>query len=260
VKFAGARNYEGVLLIDKPLGISSFGVVARIRRLLGIKKIGHAGTLDPLATGLLVILVGAATKRCGEFVSDEKVYHACICLGSTTAGDDREDTVLRRDPYAHIDETHIRKILSSFLGTQSQVPPAFSAKKISGVPSYRKARVGSCVCPPSQTITIHRINFLHYQAPLLEIEIKCSKGTYVRAIARDLGTKLGCGAHLHGLRRIQSGKFFIRDAIPLTSLASCTRASGFPVINCGDAMPQAEDGNQIGEQQAIDTHIGDLPG
>jgi tRNA pseudouridine55 synthase len=211
----GGNGYEGILLIDKPLGLSSFGVVARIRRLLGIKKVGHGGTLDPLATGLLVVLVGNATKRCGEFLSDGKVYRACICLGSTTIGDDREGHVIRREPHEHIDETHIRKILPTFLGTQLQVPPVFSAKKINGVPSYKKARAGGCICPPPQEITIHRMDFCRYQAPLLELEIECSKGTYVRAIARDMGIKLGCCAHLHGLRRIQSGKFSIQDAIPL---------------------------------------------
>jgi tRNA pseudouridine55 synthase len=219
VNFSGliwnGNGYDGVLLIDKPLGLTSFGVVARIRRLLGIKKVGHGGTLDPLATGLLIVLVGNATKRCGEFLASQKTYRAVICLGSITIGNDREGRVTRREPYGHIDETHIRKVLPSFLGTQLQIPPAFSAKKIKGVPFYKRARAGDCVCPSPQEITIYRIDFCRYKAPLLEFEIECSKGTYVRTIAGDIGIKLGCGAHLYGLRRIQCGVFSIQDAIPL---------------------------------------------
>jgi tRNA pseudouridine55 synthase len=256
----GKGGYEGVLPMDKPLGLSSFGVVARVRRLLGVKKIGHGGTLDPLATGLLVILVGSATKRCEEFMADGKVYRACICLGSVTAGDDREGQVLSRAPHEHIDETRIRQILPFFLGAQLQIPPAFSAKKINGVPFYRRARAGIRTCPPPQMITIHRIDFCRYRAPLLELEIECTKGTYVRALARDLGMKLGCGAHLHGLRRTRSGNFSIGDAISLADLAAQVGASGPPLVNRDDAVAQAENGEQIGEQQAIDAGIGDLPG
>ncbi|MDR2677354.1 MAG: tRNA pseudouridine(55) synthase TruB [Puniceicoccales bacterium] len=214
----GVKGYEGVLLVDKPLGLSSFGVVARIRRLLGIKKVGHGGTLDPLATGLLIVLVGNATKRCGEFMGARKIYRARICLGSVTAGDDREGPILRREAHVHIDETHIRRILPSFLGTQLQTPPAFSAKKINGMPSYKRAQTGIFTCPPPQTITVYRIDFLRYQAPLLEVEIECSKGTYVRTLAKDMGTKLGCGAHLHALRRTRSGNFSVENAQTLNAL------------------------------------------
>ncbi|MDR1456907.1 MAG: tRNA pseudouridine(55) synthase TruB [Puniceicoccales bacterium] len=226
MNFAGLASdidcREGIILIDKPLGLSSFGVVARVRRLLGVKKVGHTGTLDPLATGLLIVLVGKATKRCTEFIADGKVYRACICLGSNTSGDDREGNVTKRWHYEHIDETHIREILPLFLGAQLQTPPIFSAKKINGIPCHRKARAGICLCPPPQKINIYRIDFCRYQAPLLEVEIECSKGTYVRAVARDIGTKLGCGAHIHNLRRTQSGNFSVQNAISLVEVAKHT--------------------------------------
>jgi tRNA pseudouridine55 synthase len=214
----GKNGYEGILLINKPLGFSSFRVVATVRRLLGIRKVGHAGTLDPLATGLLVILVGDATKQSDALMAGNKIYRARIRLGVTTNTDDREGFSQQTLPHEHLDEQAIREILSSFLGQQMQIPPQFSAKKVAGKVAYKAARSGIFVPLQPRMITIYRMDFLRYQAPLLEFDVECSKGTYIRALARDIGTKLGCGAHLHQLCRLQSGNFSLADAISLDQM------------------------------------------
>ncbi|MDR0428824.1 MAG: tRNA pseudouridine(55) synthase TruB [Puniceicoccales bacterium] len=215
---------NGLLLVDKPLGISSFSVVARVRRICNVKKVGHGGTLDPLATGLMVLLLGNATKLFGAIAGGDKGYEARICLGSTSTTDDREGEITARKPFENIDEQMVRAALTLFQGKQRQVPPIFSAKKINGTAAYQFARDGRDITLEACDVFVHSIVLQRFQAPFLDFNLLCSKGTYVRSLARDLGKKLHCGAHLHALRRTKSGCFSLQNALPLESLYQISAA------------------------------------
>jgi tRNA pseudouridine55 synthase len=206
---------DGLLLIDKPLGWTSFAVVSHLRWILSVKKMGHGGTLDPLATGLLIVLVGKATRQFSQFSQSDKTYEACIRFGFSTETDDREGRPLEDCTFSSLAEEKIQKILPSFLGEQWQRPPTFCAKKWKGVPYHCRARRGIFLEPPPQKIRIHRLEFLDWNAPLLRLRICGSGGIYVRSFARDLGQSLRCPAHLHALRRIRSGNFSLEQAISL---------------------------------------------
>ncbi len=208
---------EGILLVDKPANMSSFAVVSAARRKLGVKKIGHGGTLDPFATGLLVLLVGRSfTKRAGEFLNGDKAYRATLKLGSSTDSFDLDGTIVNTSEKVPTRE-EVEDVLRQFQGTIEQVPPMFSAKKIGGVRLYELARKGQVVerKPVSVTLTTTLIN---YSYPELEIEVKASKGTYIRSLAEDIGQALGSYAHLISLRRIESGRFSLRDSVDFADL------------------------------------------
>ncbi|MDR0678645.1 MAG: tRNA pseudouridine(55) synthase TruB [Puniceicoccales bacterium] len=210
---------RGILLIDKPLGLSSAGAVGRLRRRTGkAVPVGHGGTLDPLATGLLVLLVGPATKRSDPITRGDKTYEATVRFGFSTAGDDREGLPSHWGHFPSLARGRIEQVLAAFVGELLQRPPAFSAKKIRGVPSYRLARRGYAAPGEPEPITIHSIESVRWSAPLLSFTIHCSKGTYVRSLARDLGEALGCPAHLYALRRTHSGPFPLSAALPLQNL------------------------------------------
>lgn len=213
-----SNELEGVLLIDKPPGMTSHDVVDRVRRVLRMKRIGHAGTLDPMATGLLIILVGKATKLSQYLMSLDKEYEGTITLGSTTNTHDAEGEVVSTRPVPPLTEQAARELMATFIGDQYQTPPMFSAKKQDGVPLYKLARKGQEVEREPRFIRISSFELLRFELPHLHIRLRCSKGTYVRTIAHDLGEKAGCGAHLSSLRRTASDRFSVAQAIPLAEL------------------------------------------
>jgi tRNA pseudouridine55 synthase len=210
----------GIFIIDKPADISSFGVVSRMRRILNMKKVGHAGTLDPFATGLLIICAGRpATKLISLFMEGEKEYFATLQLGVETETLDTEGVVTNRCPVGHISAARVESCLMGFHGTQMQVPPAYSALKHKGKPLYYYARKGIEITKEPRQIDISVIERsdgggdLTGDTPELGIRVVCSKGTYIRTLGADIGRALGCGAHLRQLRRTRSGCFSIDDSI-----------------------------------------------
>lgn len=206
---------EGVLLIDKPQGLTSHDVVDRVRRKLKIKRVGHAGTLDPGATGLLIILVGKATKLSQFLRSLSKVYEGTVVLGKETDSQDSDGEVVAEKPVPELTEEDVLKYMAQFKGDQYQTPPMYSAKKINGVPLYKMARKGKEVEREPRFIRISSFEMDRWESPLIEFTIACSKGTYVRTVAHDLGQVIGCGAHLTDLRRTEIERFVIEDSITL---------------------------------------------
>ena len=210
-----------VLYIDKPLTWTSFDVVNKIRKslrhYLGIQKIkvGHAGTLDPLATGLVIICTGKATKQIMQFQDMDKAYTAQVRLGATTPSFDLETEIDQSYPWEHITIDHIEQALSELSGEQEQMPPLFSAKSVDGKRAYSMARKGKQVALKPQQIHISRLELISSELPDLTLHVECSKGTYIRSLARDLGEKLHSGAHLSGLRRTRIGPYKIDKAISL---------------------------------------------
>src|SRR3989337_2479213 len=209
---------SGVLVVDKPVGLTSHDVVQIIRRGTGIRRAGHTGTLDPRASGVLVILIGPAV-RLSEYVSaSDKRYQATIRLGSSTDTYDAEGTVTGLSSEEHISEDKFFDILQTFVGEIEQVPPPYSAVKVKGRKAYEMAREGEEVNLEPRMIQVFSLEVLEWAPPEVVIDVYCSSGTYVRSLANDLGSELGCGAHLIGLRRTKSGKFTLRDAVPLRRL------------------------------------------
>ena len=209
---------DGILLIDKPYGCSSFDVIRRLKYHFGIKKIGHAGTLDPLATGLIIIVLGKATKLSQHLMCGIKEYTGSVELGVKTSTYDKEGEITETHSVEGIDKGIIEKTMRTFWGDQYQQPPMFSAKKRDGVPLYKLARKGHDVEREPNFITIFKFDAVAYEAPNVHFHVRCSKGTYIRSLAHDLGEKLGCGGHLAALRRIKSGSFSIESAVPLEDL------------------------------------------
>ena len=213
---------EGAILyIDKPLTWTSFDVVNKIRKSLkyhlGIQKIkvGHAGTLDPLATGLVIICTGKATKQIMQYQDMDKEYTAQVRLGATTPSFDLETEVDKSYPWEHITQEQIEKALSDFTGEQEQMPPIYSAKSVDGKRAYVMARKGKRVELKPQKIHISRLELLSVKLPDLSLQVECSKGTYIRSLAGDLGEKLDSGAHLTGLRRTRIGPYELDRAISI---------------------------------------------
>lgn len=218
------KEIEGVLLVDKPSGMTSHDVVYRLRRKLQIQRIGHAGTLDPMATGLLIMLIGKATRISQYLISVDKVYEGEITLGSTTNSQDAEGEVMETRPVPPLTEAEILATMKTFLGDQYQIPPMFSAIKVGGVPLYKMARQGEEVVREPRFIRVSAFELVSLALPKLTFRLDCTKGTYVRTIAHDLGTKLGCGAHLSALRRTGSGKFNIGQCTTLDAIQELSLA------------------------------------
>ncbi|MDY3914226.1 MAG: tRNA pseudouridine(55) synthase TruB [Phocaeicola sp.] len=208
-----------ILYINKPYKWTSFAVVNKLRyhisKKIGVKKIkvGHAGTLDPLATGVMIICTGKATKRIEEFQYQTKEYIATLCLGATTPSFDLETEMDAYFPYEHISEEQTKQVLQTFIGAIEQVPPAFSACKIDGKRAYDLARKGKEVNLKAKTLVIDEIELLQFAPPLLKIRVVCSKGTYIRALARDIGIALKSGAHLTALERTRIGNIRLPDCL-----------------------------------------------
>lgn len=208
---------SGILTINKPLGLSSHGVVALVRKGSGIAKVGHAGTLDPLATGVLVVLLGQAV-RVSEYVMDlPKVYRSTIALGQATTTYDAEGEVVSTSP-VDVSREQIEHALDRFVGTIDQTPPPYSAAKVGGERAYRLARQGRPVALAPRPARVYRMELLRFRPPTIEIEVECGRGTYIRSIAHDLGIALGCGGHVSSLARTRVGPFDIESALDIASL------------------------------------------
>ena len=210
---------EGLILVNKPSGITSHDVVDFVRNRLGIKKVGHAGTLDPLAEGLLVVLVGRYTKFFKRFVEFRKEYIGVLKLGETTTTGDSEGKILKKTSYDNITEDDIHMAFKGFLGEIEQVPPMVSAKRIEGKRLYSLARKGITVERKPQKINIYKLEVLDISLPLVEFYVQCSKGTYIRKLAEDMGEKLGCGAHIIKIQRKAIGPFKLDDAVGLNKIS-----------------------------------------
>ncbi len=212
------KEFEGVLLVDKPTDHTSHDVVARLRGKFKMKRIGHAGTLDPSATGLLVMLVGKATRVSQYMMSAEKEYTGTVVLGAVTNTQDADGEVLETRPVPELSEADIVAAMKSFKGDQYQTPPMFSAIKIDGQPLYKSARKGEEVEREPRFIRVMQYDLKRWESPEIDFLVRSSKGTYVRTLAHDLGQKLGCGGHLKDLRRTASGDLRVDDALPLETL------------------------------------------
>src|SRR5437764_15291586 len=213
---------DGAILIDKPSGPTSHDVVDAIRRHFQIKKVGHCGTLDPNATGLLIIVLGRGTKLSEKLMSDDKVYEGTIKFGETTNSYDADGELLTSLPVPPITLDQLNEAAEVFVGDQMQTPPMVSAVKIKGVPLYKLARKGMEVEREARLIHIYNFRFTGYTEPIAHFRLACTKGTYVRSIAHDLGQKLGCGAHLATLRRVDSGKYDVANATSLDQVLTLT--------------------------------------
>lgn len=209
------ESFGGGLLIDKPKDWTSFDVVNKLKKVLNFKKIGHTGTLDPFATGLLILLINKYTKKQQEFTNLDKTYYATIKLGATTKTFDptsEEENVVE---IGHLSKEQIVEAIFSFVGNYEQIPPLYSAKKISGKRLYELARKNIKVDVKPTTVKIYSINRLDLDLPYVSFEVKCSKGTYIRSLANDIGKKLGVGAYLYDLRRTEIGDFSVNNALSL---------------------------------------------
>ena len=213
---------DGAILVDKPAGPTSHDVVDAIRRKFGIKKVGHCGTLDPNATGLLIIVLGRGTKLSERLMGDDKVYEGTIKFGEATDSYDCDGEITASRPVPLLTLDQLNEEAAKFIGDLMQVPPMVSAIKKDGVPLYKLARKGIEVEREPRLIHIYNYRFTEYAEPLGKFRVACTKGTYIRSLAHDLGQKLGCGAHLTTLRRSASGKFDVADALPLETILKLT--------------------------------------
>ena len=216
--------FDGALLVDKPAGPTSHDIVEFVRSQFGIAKVGHAGTLDPAATGLLILLLGRGTKLSEKLMTDDKVYAGWMRLGETTHSYDADGEVTASAPVPPLDVEKLNAAAESFLGDQLQTPPMVSAVKKDGVPLYKLARKGIDVPREPRLVHIYNFRFNAYEEPCASFRVACTKGTYVRSLVHDLGQKLGCGAHLATLRRVVSGRFDVADAIEFEQLLKMSRA------------------------------------
>lgn len=253
---------DGLVVVDKPSGITSHGVVARVRRLAGTRKVGHAGTLDPMATGVLVLGVNRATRLLGHLTLTDKSYRATIRLGVTTTTDDAEGETIARHGTQGVTPEAVREGLAAMVGTIDQRPSAVSAIKVDGVRAYARVRAGEAVDLPARQVRIDRIEVAAIRGDDIDIEVDCSSGTYIRAIARDLGERLGVGGHLTALRRTRVGAFGEAEAHSLEALdehfalipiAQAARAS----FAAFDADPEQADDVRVGRSLAADLGSGD---
>lgn len=230
---------NGIVVVDKPAGISSAGVVARVKAILGAKKVGHAGTLDPFATGVLICCLNRATRLSRFLLQGDKSYEAELFLGIATDTQDATGAVIQHRDVAHIREEHVRETAARFVGTINQIPPVYSALKHRGTPLYKLARRGEAVEKPARPVRIRRLEIREVNLPTVRFEVTCSAGTYVRTLCADMGRELGCGGHLKGLRRTASCGFSLDDAVGLEKLAECRNLGSLrePVISMNEALP-----------------------
>jgi tRNA pseudouridine55 synthase len=234
------RAVHGVLLLDKPLGLSSQQALQRVKRLLRAEKAGHTGTLDPLASGLLPLCFGAATKFAGVSLDADKSYRATLALGRVTSTGDAEGEVVQERPVA-VEPDALQAVLQAFTGCIEQVPPMHSALKHNGRPLYAYARAGLEVERASRQVMIHSLVLLSFEpaSAALVLDVRCSKGTYIRTLAEDIGRALGCGAHLAGLRRTGSGAFRIEQAVALEAIEAMPEPQRDALLRPADAMLSA---------------------
>jgi tRNA pseudouridine55 synthase len=241
---------DGLVIVDKPAGLTSHDVVARIRRLAGTRRVGHAGTLDPMATGVLVIGLGKATRLLGHLTLSEKEYTATIRLGQATDTDDAEGQVVAEVPAAGVTDAAIAAAAAALTGEIQQVPPGFSAIKVGGKRAYRMARAGAAPELAARKVTVRELAIQAVRRPgpdVVDVDatVTCSSGTYIRALARDLGQALGVGGHLTALRRTRAGPYTAATARPLDQLAG-----SFEVIPLADAAASAFRRRDLNEDEA----------
>lgn len=213
------KDEGAVLLIDKQKDWTSFDIIAKLRSITRIKKIGHAGTLDPLATGLLIVCLSKATKQVNEYQAQSKIYQAEIKFGATTRTDDSEygeENIISNFSFSN---EELLNTCSKFIGNIQQIPPMFSAKKVNGKKLYELARKNKVIELQPSSVTIHSINLQELSLPFAKMEVNCSKGTYIRSLARDIGKELGVGAYLYNLRRTKIGEFSVESAFTITEIA-----------------------------------------
>ena len=245
---------DGLVVVDKPAGWTSHDVVARLRRLAGTRRVGHAGTLDPMATGVLVVGIGRATRLLGHLAGQDKEYDATIRLGVSTTTDDAEGEVIEQRDASGVDDDSLAAAMAALTGPIEQVPAAVSAVKVGGVRAYKRARAGETVELAARPVTVAAFDLLARRGADVDVHVACSTGTYVRALARDLGAALGVGAHLTALRRTRVGSFGVDRAVTLEVLADDPRivplgevvASSFPRWDAS-----AEDARRIGLGQRL---------
>lgn len=230
---------NGIVVVDKPKGISSAGVVARVKGIFGVKKVGHTGTLDPFATGVLICCINQATRLSQFFLKGDKVYEADLVLGMVTDTQDATGTVIERHPLDDMSEGEVREMAARFVGTITQVPPIYSALKHQGTPLYKLARRGAPVEKAARPVRINRLEILDVNLPTVRFSVSCSSGTYVRTLCADIGRKLGCGGHLKALCRTASCGFSIDAAFSLEELAEFREQGwlGEAVIPMNEALP-----------------------
>ena len=214
---------DGILNINKPPGKTSFGIVAMVKRLSGERRVGHSGTLDPDATGVLPVCLGRGTRVVEFLVDTTKIYRAEIELGTATDTYDSSGKITQRGDPSKIDRAIVELALDAFRGSIRQTPPMYSAVKHRGKPLYKLARAGIEVERKSRTVKIHRLELVDWKPPVATVEVECSKGTYIRSLAHDLGQSLGCGAHLKSLVRTRCGLFDIKDAVSMSQLEEAFR-------------------------------------
>ncbi|WP_018477450.1 tRNA pseudouridine(55) synthase TruB [Pontibacter roseus] len=219
-------NFEAgeILLVDKPLTWTSFDVVKKVRNTLRVKKIGHAGTLDPLASGLLILCTGKFTKRIDEIQAQEKEYTGTITIGQTTPSYDLETPVSESRDISHLTEEDIRAAANSFVGTIQQIPPIYSAVMVDGKRAYDLARKGKEAELKARTVTIKAFDITGIAGAVVSFKVICSKGTYIRSLAHDLGQQLGCGAHLSSLVRTRIGEYRLEDALTIEDIQAIRKA------------------------------------
>jgi len=255
---------DGLIIVDKSPGMTSHDVVARCRRIARTRKVGHGGTLDPMATGVLVIGVGKATRLLTYVVGTGKVYRATIRLGQSTVTDDAEGEVTASVPAAHLSNQVVRDQLATMTGDVDQIPSAVSAIKVNGVRAYKMVREGETVELAARRVTISRIDVFELRRQTdfvdVDVEVACSAGTYIRAIARDLGSALGVGGHLTALRRTAVGGFALDEAYTLEKLAELAEAGGDPVtLPLAKALARAMPVREVDEREAkVLSHGGPL--
>jgi tRNA pseudouridine55 synthase len=224
---------NGLIILDKPGGMTSNRCLQKVKQLLGARKAGHTGSLDPLATGVLPLCFGEATKISQFLLESDKVYSATIKLGVATNTGDSEGEIVNETEVPDLDLATIEKTVQSFVGSIDQVASNFSALKQNGVPLYKLARAGKKIEPKSRRITIHYIKILSWVSPNIEIEVSCSKGTYIRSLAEDIGAKLGTGAHITALRRLKAGPFNLEQSYTIEDLQAIQQdTNGEGLENC----------------------------
>ena len=214
--------YDGILLVDKPGGPTSHDIVDDIRRNFRLSKVGHGGTLDPQATGLLIILIGKGTKLSNEFMGSDKTYEGTMRLGISTDSQDAQGKVLKEADFNSVTREQVEAEMRKFIGDILQTPPMVSAVKVGGIPLYKRARKGQTIEREPRLIHIYEFKLVEFNPPHVTFVMRCTKGTYVRTLCADIGDHLGCGAHLEQLRRTQSGNLKIEDAIPLDQALKLT--------------------------------------
>ncbi len=211
-----------IFLVNKPIGWTSFDVVKKMRIHFGVKKVGHAGTLDPNATGLLIVGMGKKTKQISEYSGLEKEYEATMILGATTASYDSETDIIETRNFADITKDDVSRVIKMFTGVIMQKPPMYSAIKLNGKPLYKYARKGREIELEAREVEISQLELLDFQPPEVKFRVVCSKGTYIRSLANDIGEMLGCGAHLNALIRTRIGRFLLDDAFSIEELTRRT--------------------------------------